>query len=42
MDGNRNLSYPSRMEAVEMRWAYLLLGFLVGLVAAQTVKFPVP
>jgi hypothetical protein len=23
-----------------MRWASLLLGFLVGLVAAQTVKFP--
>ena len=25
-----------------MRWAYLLLGFAVGLVAAQAVKFPVP
>jgi micrococcal nuclease len=25
-----------------MRWAYLLLGFVVGLVAAQAVKFPVP
>jgi len=25
-----------------MRWASLILGFLVGLVAAQTVKFPVP
>jgi len=25
-----------------MRWAYLLLGFSVGLVAAQAVKFPVP
>jgi len=23
-----------------MRWAYLLLGFAVGLVAAQAVKFP--
>jgi endonuclease YncB( thermonuclease family) len=25
-----------------MRWAYLILGLLVGLVAAQTLKFPVP
>ena len=25
-----------------MRWAYLILGFVVGLVAAQTLKFPVP
>jgi hypothetical protein len=25
-----------------MRWASLLLGFVVGLVAAQTLKFPVP
>jgi micrococcal nuclease len=25
-----------------MRWAYLILGFVIGLVAAQTVKFPVP
>jgi micrococcal nuclease len=25
-----------------MRWASLLLGFLVGLVAAQTLKFPAP
>jgi micrococcal nuclease len=25
-----------------MRWAYLILGFLVGLVAAQAVKFPSP
>jgi len=25
-----------------MRWVYLLLGFVVGLAFAQTVKFPVP
>jgi endonuclease YncB( thermonuclease family) len=25
-----------------MRWVYLILGFVVGLVAAQTLKFPVP
>jgi micrococcal nuclease len=25
-----------------MRWAYLILGFVIGLVAAQTVKFQVP